>query len=266
MSDRDNFAVLRKCRRVWAVAAIHGEVARLEALHRQLETRFSAGDRLVYLGNYLGHGADVRGTLDALLVFRRELIARPGMFAADVAYLRGSQEEMWQKLLQLQFAPNPREVFAWMIEHGAGPTLVAYGGDIQQGFVCTRDGPLAITRWTGKLRTAMQGLPGHYALMSALRRAAYTDDGALLFVHAGLVADRPLSAQSDSLWWGPGSFGKLDRAYGGFIRVVRGFERGHAGIRTDQFTASIDGGCGFGGPLIAACFDNRGDVVDVIEA
>jgi serine/threonine protein phosphatase 1 len=188
------------------------------------------------------------------------------MFAADVAYLRGSQEEMWQKLLQLQFAPNPREVFAWMIEHGAGATLTTYGGDIQQGFVCTRDGPLAITRWTSKLRTAMQAVPGHYALMSALRRAAYTDDGALLFVHAGLDADRPLSAQSDSLWWGTGSFAKLDRSYGGFIRVVRGFERAHAGIQTSQFTASIDGGCGFGGPLIAACFDKRGDVVDSIEA
>ena len=57
-------------------------------------------------------------------------------------------------------------------------------------------------------------------------RAAYTDDGALLFVHAGLDADRPLSAQSDSLWWGTGSFAKLDRSYGGFIRVVRGFEDG----------------------------------------
>jgi serine/threonine protein phosphatase 1 len=266
MSDRDKFAVLRKCRRVWTVAAIHGEAARLRNLHCQLEARFTAGDRLVYLGNYLGHGPEVRGTLDALLAFRRELIARPGMFAADVAYLRGSQEEMWQKLLQLQFAPNPREVFAWMIEHGAGATLSAYGGDIQHGFVCTRDGPLAITRWTGKLRAAMQGLPGHYALMSVLRRAAYTDDGALLFVHAGLDADRPLSAQSDSLWWGTGSFARLDRAYGGFIRVVRGFERGHAGIQTGQFTASIDGGCGFGGPLIAACFDKRGDIVDSIEA
>jgi serine/threonine protein phosphatase 1 len=266
MSDRDKFAILRKCRRVWAVAAIHGEIARLDSLHRELDRRLVGGDRLVYLGNYLGHGADVRATLDQLLAFRRELIARPGMFAADVAYLRGSQEEMWQKLLQLQFAPNPREVFAWMIEHGAGATLAAYGGDIQQGFVCTRDGPLAITRWTSKLRTAMQNQPGHYALMSALRRAAYTDDGALLFVHAGLDADRPLSAQSDSLWWGPGSFARLDRAYGGFIRVVRGFERAHAGIQTSQFTASIDGGCGFGGPLVAACFDNRGEIVDVIEA
>jgi len=266
MSDRDKFAVLRKCKRVWAVAAIHGEAERLAALHQTLEHRIVAGDRLVYLGNYLGHGPDVRATLDALLAFRRELIARPGMFAADVAYLRGSQEEMWQKLLQLQFAPNPREVFAWMIEHGAGATLAAYGGEIQQGFVCTRDGPLAITRWTSKLRTAMQAIPGHYALMSALRRAAYTDDGALLFVHAGLDADRPLSAQSDSLWWGTGSFAKLDRSYGGFIRVVRGFERAHAGIQTSQFTASIDAGCGFGGPLVAACFDKRGDVVDSIEA
>ena len=60
-----------------------------------------------------------------------------------------------------------------------------------------------------------------------------------------------------------GSFAKLDRSYGGFIRVVRGFERAHAGIQTSQFTASIDGGCGFGGPLIAACFDKRGDVVEL---
>src|SRR5882672_6128483 len=229
MSDRDKFAVLRKCKRVWAVAAIHGEAEKLATLHRALEPRIVAGDRLVYLGNYLGHGPDVRATLDGLLAFRRELIARPGMFAADVAYLRGSQEEMWQKLLQLQFAPNPREVFAWMIEHGAGATLTTYGGEIQQGFVCTRDGPLAITRWTSKLRAAMQAVPGHYALMSALRRAAYTDDGALLFVHAGLDADRPLSAQSASLGWAPGSSASLDRPCGVFPRVARGFGRPQAG-------------------------------------
>ncbi len=266
MSDRDKFAILRKSQRVWTVSAIHGEAKRLEALHRTLDSRILPGDRLVYLGNYFGHGPDVRGTIDALLAFRRELIARPGMFAADVAYLRGSQEEMWQKLLQLQFAPNPREVFSWMIEHGVGATLTAYGGDIQQGFVCARDGPLAITRWTSRLRTAMQGLPGHYALMSVLRRAAYTDAGALLFVHAGLDPDRPLSAQSDSLWWGTAAFNRLDRSYGGFIRVVRGFDRTHAGVQTGQFTASVDGGCGFGGALIAACFDRRGDVVDAIES
>src|SRR5689334_25431100 len=161
-SDRGRFAVLKRARRVWAIAAIHGEVERLVGLHRALADAFEVGDRIVYLGNYFGGGTDVVGTVDELLSFRRAVIALPRMFASDVVYLRGSQEEMWQKLLQLQFAPNPREVFAWMIEHGAGATLAAYGGDIQQGFVCTRDGPLAITRWTGKLRTAMQGVPGHY--------------------------------------------------------------------------------------------------------
>ena len=33
-----------------------------------------------------------------------------GTFLGDIVFLRGSQEEMWQKLLELQFAPNPREV------------------------------------------------------------------------------------------------------------------------------------------------------------
>ena len=36
--------------------------------------------------------------------------------------------------------------------------------------------------------------------------------------------------------------------------------------RPRQFTASIDGGCGFGGVLMAACFDRRGEIVEAIEA
>ena len=266
MSVRDKFALLRRASRVWAVASIHGEAERLTRIQGEIERRFQPGDRLVYLGNAMGHGAEVRGAIDELLSFRRRMLARPGMFLFDIAFLRGAQEEMWQKLLQLQFAPNPREVFGWMVEHGMGATLSAYGGSIQQGFVAARAGPLALTRWTSQLRSDMQAVPGHYSLLSALRRAAYTDDGALLFVHAGVDPERPLSAQSDSLWWATTSFMKLERSYGGFIRVVRGFDPRHAGIETAQFTASIDGGAGFGGVLIAACFDRRGEIIEAIEA
>jgi serine/threonine protein phosphatase 1 len=266
MSDRDKFAVLRRCRRIWAVAAIHGEADRLDALHRALAGRFATGDRLVYLGNYLGRGPAVAATMDRLLAFRRALIAQPGMFASDVAYLRGSQEEMWQKLLQLQFAPNPREVLDWMLAQGVGATLTAYGGNPRAGAQAAREGALSLTKWTNALRAAMQAHPGHYLLMSALRRAAYTDDGGLLFVHAGIDSARPLSAQSDSLWWGMGGFGRLEQPYGSFVRVIRGFDRAHPGIEIGAFTATIDGGCGFGGPLIAACFDPQGQVVDAIEA
>src|SRR5271165_1084784 len=54
-------------------------------------------------GNF-AHGA-VLTTLDELLDFRRRVLGRGGGAACDVAFLRGSQEEVWQKLLQLQFAP-----------------------------------------------------------------------------------------------------------------------------------------------------------------
>ena len=48
------FSVLAPGRRVWAIAAIHGEAERLRALHNEVGARFKTGDRLVYLGNYLG--------------------------------------------------------------------------------------------------------------------------------------------------------------------------------------------------------------------
>jgi serine/threonine protein phosphatase 1 len=60
-SDRGRFAVLKRARRVWAIAAIHGEVERLVGLHRALADAFEVGDRIVYLGNYFGGGTDVVG-------------------------------------------------------------------------------------------------------------------------------------------------------------------------------------------------------------
>jgi serine/threonine protein phosphatase 1 len=266
MSQGDKYAILRRCRRVWAVASIHSQAQRLTALHRSLEEQFQPGDRLVYLGNATGHGTAATETIDELLAFRRRIIARPGMFAADVAHLRGSQEEMWFKLLQLQLAPNPREVLDWMLAQGVDATIAAYGGDVGQGRALAAQGAVALTRWTGSLRAAMQRHAGHEARMTALRRAAYTDDATLLFVHAGLDPNRPLTAQNDSLWWNAGGFGRLDHAFDGFRRVIRGFDRAHAGIRVNPFTTSIDAGCGFGGPLIAACFDPGGEIVAVIEA
>ena len=264
-SHHERFAVLRRARRIWAVASIHGERDRLAGLHRVLAEAFEEGDRLVYLGNHLG-GADPIGTVEELLAFRRRMIARPRAFASDLVYLRGSLEEMWQKLLQLQFAPNPREVLDWTIRHGLGATLRAYGGSEGAGAAAARDGAVAITRWTQSLRAAMQARPGHANLMSALRRAALTDDAKLLFVHAGIDPSRPLSAQSDSFWWNLGGFSRLAQPYAGFQRVIRGYDRDHAGLIEAAYTTSLDAGSGFGGPLLAACFDPQGALLATIEA
>src|ERR1044072_9885790 len=96
-----------------------------------------------------------------------------------------------------------------MLQQGVGATIAAYGGDPHQGIIHCRDGAMAITRWTNSLRAAMQAKPGHAALMSVTRRAAYTDDQGLLFVHAGLDPERRLSAQGGGTWWGGPCFGQL---------------------------------------------------------
>ncbi len=267
---RERFIRLRRPQRIWAVAAIHGEADRVSALHDRIERAWRPGDRIVYLGNYLGRGAAVRATIDEILGFRRAVMAQPGGFACDVAFLRGSQEEMWQKLLQLQFAVSPSEVLQWMLDQGVGATLAAYGGDTQQGFAACREGPRAITRWTSGLRAALNAIPGHNQFLSALRRAAVTvdtrPDGALLFVHAGVDTARPLDAQGDAFWWGGGRLLELAEPYAGFRRIIRGFDRKHGGLIETTYVTSLDAGCGFGGKLVAACFAADGTLSETLAA
>jgi serine/threonine protein phosphatase 1 len=261
-----HFAQLRAARRVWAIAAVHAEAQRLVRLHDRISERFQEGDRVVYLGNYLGHGTAVRATIEELLDFRRRVLGRRRGFSCDVAFLRGAQEEMWQKLLQLQFAPNPGEVLRWMVRAGVEPTVRAYGGDLRQGFAASRDGPRTITRWTGALRSAMNAAPGHITLFSALRHAAFTEDRGLLFVHAAIDPSRPLAAQGDAFWWGRDDILDLAAPFEGFRRVVRGVDRQQRGLVEREFAVSLDGGAGHGGRLIAACFGTSGTVLDQVEA
>ena len=258
-SEQGIFATLRAGARVWAVGAVHGEAERLAAVHAEIDPLFEAGDQIVYLGNYSGHGLAVRETIDELLTFRRSLIARDGVDPEDVIFLRGAQEEMWQKMLQLQFAPNPAQVLQWMVAQGIEPTVDAYHASIDDAMLAAREGVLSLTRWTGQVRANIRLHDGHTQLMSALRHAAYTD--AVLFVHAGIDPHRPLSAQSDSFWWGSPGFAGLAEPYGSYTRVVRGFDRKHEGWQETAHTVSIDGGCGFGGVLLAACFAPDGGIL-----
>jgi hypothetical protein len=260
------FAELPGARRVWAVGAINGDARRLTPLHDAISERFQEGDRIVYLGNYVGYGPAVLATIDELLDFRRRVMGRRNGLTCHVAFLRGTQEEMWQKLLQLQFAPNPSEVLRWMVAAGMEATIRAYGGDLRQGFSASRDGPRTITRWTGALRNTMNTTPGHTALFSALRHAAFTGKRELLFVHASLIPSRPLAEQGDAFWWGRGDILELTAPFEGFKRIIRGVDRDRRGLVQREYAVSVDGGAGLGGSLIAACFGLDGAVIDVVEA
>ena len=263
--DSSKFAPLGKPKRIWAVGAVHGDVGRLSTLHDRLASHFTAGDRLVYLGNFIGRAPAIIETVDELLGFRREALALPGMMVTDLVYLRGAQEEMWQKLLQLQFAPNPPEVLSWMLGQGLEATLTAYGGRPEEGLKAARDGAVQLTRWTNRLREAIRSADGHNNLYTVLKRAAFCDSGVLL-VSAGLDIERPLAAQGDSFWWGGGRFSAIDQPYETFNRVVRGYDATNAGVRITDHTASLDGGCGRGGTLAAALFAADGTMLELIEA
>lgn len=268
MSDADKLANLGRPRRIWTVAACHGDVARLDHVHLALADRFTVGDRLVYCGNYLGAG-DPTATIDRLLAFRTYLLAAPGMVADDIVYLRGIQEEIWSKMLQIQFAPNPREVLHWMLERGAEATLKAYGGEARIGLAAAKEGAMSMTRWTSSLREAIRRQPGHNQFMSAWRRAALTaeaDEGPLLFVHAGIDPARAFAKQGDSFWWGSGSFDKATAPFENFKRVFRGSDPAGEGLKLDGYTVTLDAGCATGGPLIAAAITPDGRIIDMIKA
>ena len=267
-SEPSYIAVLPAGERIWAVPSIHGEASQLKALHRVIGENFKPGrDRIIYLGNYLGYGAAIAGTMDEILRFRRQLLMLPGTEAEDLVYLRGAQEEMWSKLLKLQMASDPLSALQWMMTHGVQATLEAYGGSSAEGERKCREGTMAITKWAGALRKNMQANPGHFELMTSLSRAAHTSDRGILFVHASIDPSRPLSMQGDIFWWDNETFERINRPYQAFKKVVRGYDHKRRGPTLDRdFRVTLDSGCGFGGPLVGAALDPAGAVLQVIEA
>lgn len=267
MVERSNIPAFPNARRIWAVSAIHGEARKLEVLHRAMMPRIAVGDRLVYLGNYLGIGPMQFETVAELLRFRRLFLSIPPyMDAGDVVFLRGAQEEMWQKLLQLQFSVRPGEILEWMIAKGVEATLTAYGGRAADGFLRAREGPVALTSWTSELRAAARAAPGHDALMNSLKRAAMSHEKGVLFVSSGIDVTQPLKKQADSFWWAGRSFSKITRPFETFRRVVRGYDPDHGGYYETLDTLTIDGGCGFGGRLVAVCLSPDGEIIERLES
>lgn len=257
---------LGNAERVWAVPAIHSATDKLTTIHDEILEHLGPGDRIVYLGNFTGYGDQAVACMDELLAFRRLVLSMRGMIPSDVVYLRGAQEEMLQKLLQLQFAQNPSDVLLWMLGNGLSPTLTSYGISPHDGIEACRMGTMSITKWTHSIREAIRKHGGHETLLNQTQRAAFTPleaDSPLLFVHAGINAHKPLDDQGDSLWWDGDNFESIHARYDPFHKVVRGYDPAHKGMHLNCVTATLDDGCGFGGELICAGFEN-GQVAQIL--
>lgn len=265
--DRTHFSMLRPGGRFWAVAAVRGDASRLREIHQGIEERFQLGDRIVYLGDVIGTGPDIIGAVDEVLRFRRWVLSRPPfVHPSDVVVLRGSQEEMWRNLLQVQFAAAAGDILRWMENRGVAGTVEAYGGRFSEGIAAARDGIMGLGQWTARLRGAIRAAPGHGSFNAMLMHAAVTSDGALLFVNAGLDPDRRLSEQSDRFWWDAGGPDRMKGPYPEARLLIRGADPKRRGVAREPYCLALDGGSGEGGALNAVCLSGDGEILETVTA
>jgi len=212
---------------LYAIGDIHGELGKLERLLDAL--RPSAGDRLVFLGDYVDRGADAAGVVSRLIALSREV---------SCIFLLGNHESMFLDFLGWKGAAYfGGDAF---LMNGGDRTLASYGffGERaqQKGF----DLP-----------------PEHAAFYRGLR--LFHHEGDYLFVHAGLgprglqsgdpVYALRLSRPEDLLW----NRATADLPHTLGLTVIYGHtpSRDFSVRWNEPFSIGIDTGAVYGGPLSA---------------
>ena len=224
MINKNHFAEISNSKKIWAIGSIHSRCTAFDSLKQFILENFEIDDSIVFLGNIIGLGSDSKQTLNSVLDFRFKLMSKFCLDPSKIIFLRGAQEEMFLKLLQLQTAPNPEDIIKWMIEHGVDATIKSYGFNIDELINVSTQGTLKISKWTSKLNKAINIEIGHKQYFAHLKHAAFSMSKKILFVNRGVDVSRPLSAQNDCFWWGYQNFSNLDINYNTFVRIIRGYK------------------------------------------
>ena len=127
MDKISNFVELKKSNKIWAIGSIHSNLKSFRSIKQFLLDNFEENDKLVFLGNVIGLGNNSKETLSSVIDLRFNLMSKFKLNPSSIVFLRGAQEEMFSKLLQLQLAPNPNEIIEWMFDHGVNETIKSYG-------------------------------------------------------------------------------------------------------------------------------------------
>ena len=110
MDKESNFVELKKSNKIWAIGSIHSNLKSFASIKKFLLDNFEKNDKLVFLGNVIGLGNNSKETLSSVIDLRFNLMSKFKLKPESIIFLRGAQEEMFSKLLQLQLAPNPNEI------------------------------------------------------------------------------------------------------------------------------------------------------------
>ena len=269
MDKESHFLEINNSKKIWAIGSIHSRLNAFNSIKEHLLQKFEEEDCLVFLGNIIGLGKESKETLSSVIDLRNQLLAKFFLNPSKVIFLRGAQEEMFLKLLQLQTAPNPQDIVLWMFDHGVDATIESYGFKKKDALNISTQGTLAISKWTTRLNKAVSANPGHKQYFTNLKHAAFSESKKILFLNRGVDVSRPLSAQNDCFWWGYQNFSNLKHPYNSFVRIVRGYQSSkhnqlqHANnkIVCSLFQQPLDNT-----KIIAGLFDDSGNVIDLFES
>ena len=140
MEKETNFVEFNNCSRIWAIGSIHSNIKSFNSIRDFISKNFKEKDKIIFLGNVIGLGEHSKDTITSIVNLRFELMSKFKLKPKDVIFLRGAQEEMFNKILQLQIAPNPIEIIKWLFEHGVDKTLESYGFSQEEVFSIASSG------------------------------------------------------------------------------------------------------------------------------
>ena len=190
MDKISNFVELKKSNKIWAIGSIHSNLKSFASIKKFLLDNFEENDKLVFLGNVIGLGNNSKETLTSVIDLRFNLMSKFKLKPESIVFLRGAQEEMFSKLLQLQLAPNPNEIIEWMYDHGVNETIKSYGFSENEVKNIASSGTITISKWTSTLNKHYNN-PGHTVFFKFETCIfAYKN----IVVNRGVDITRPLSA------------------------------------------------------------------------
>ena len=126
MTSNNKFQEFTNTDRIWAIGSLHSSINSFQSIKKYILSNFKKDDKLIFLGNLIGYNNQSKQIITDVLSLRFSLMAKFGLNHEDIVFLRGAQEEMFSKLLQLQIAPNPSEIINWIFNHGVDETVKSY--------------------------------------------------------------------------------------------------------------------------------------------
>ena len=244
---------------IYAIGDIHGQKEMLD--HALALIAADGGDdaQIVFLGDYVDRGPDSRAVVETLV----------GGVAEGRRWtcIKGNHDRMFTRFVRegIEHDARVRSGISWLNPRlGGAMTLASYGLEGVMHFAPTEQNQReqlahfeGASGWIEK--DTLQALAlstvsdRHLDMLDALPHWHETEE--LIFVHAGLRMELPLAWQDpEDLLWIREGFLESQVDYGKLI------VHGHTALDIPQHfgnRVNLDGGAGYGEPLIPAVFEGR---------